>query len=422
MARCLVLLLAFVLLCSALVIVPQDARAEDGGIARVGVSGTSWTLDGTATDTVFMGQVETTLLMFQILAYIEGETIYAGHNSHLDAPDTTSGGGVLGYHADLDEVFSQYFAITAGYDMNLVRIGPGDSWGSQIMYEAWLNHNAAFDSLLHTMCDAAERRGVWLCLVLAGSQGTAAYQFGGSGHVFDTGSSAYSNYIAYATDVMEELEEEDSIAMYDLFNEPDHDWQYSNYWNTHGDEAGFQTWASKVANDTDSVSTHPRTMGVGGLGGFFEWGYEDFMKCTGSPGFEIAHRHYYASAQDTYLFTDPEAWSYNAGKPLYWGELAKNDVYPLVRWTWAENTIMAAGGQAIAPMVLTGTSGYPYTGGLIAEPENGTVTPPAGTDPTPGLPSDIVPNESLAIIILGSGGVFMISVAAMMRSSRRRGY
>jgi hypothetical protein len=326
----------------------------------------------------------------------------------------------MAYHETADQTFSQYFAISASYNMNLVRIGPQDEWASQKMYEAWLNHNAAFDTLLHTMCDAAERRGVWLCLTLAGTAAVAAYSFGGSGSPFDTSSTAYAHYIAYCNDVMDELEDENAIAMYDMWNEPDHDWQYANYWNSHGGKTGFRTWASAVANATASASTHPRTMGVAGLGSMFAWGQSDFNLATGYPGFEIAHRHYYATAQDTYLFMDPEDWAYDAGKPLYWGELAYNAGNVLTRWDFAENTIMAAGGQAIAPMVLTGTDDYPYTGGLIAEPENGTVTPPAGTDDgVPSLPSEVEPNESLGIIILGSGGVFLLATAAMMRGRAR---
>ncbi len=421
MRRLAPVLLALLLVCSSILVVSPSVSAATE-IGRIDVSGTSWTINGVATSTVFIGQVEPLLLPMAVWAFVEGESMYAGYTSHLDAPDTTSGGGLLGYHSDADQTFSQYFAISASYGMNLIRVGPADSWGSEKLYVAWRDHNAAFDELLHTMCDAAERRGVWLCLCLAGTQGTTAYQFGGSGSPFDTSSTAYDNFITYANDVMEELEDENAIAMYDLWNEPDHDWQSANYWNSHSGKTGFHNWATAVADDTDSASTHPRTMGVGGLGSMFGWGQSDFDLATGDVPFEIAHRHYYASAQDTYLFTDPEGWAYNAGKPLYWGELAKNDVYPLVRWTWAENTIMAAGGQAIAPMVLTGTAGYPYTGGLIAEPDPGTVTPPHGTNTggDPNLPSIVEPNESLGIIILGSGSVFLIATAAMMRGRARR--
>ena len=82
-------------------------------------------------------------------------------------------------------------------------------------------------------------------------------------------------------------------------------------------------------------------------------------------GFEIAHRHYYASAEDSSLFEEPEEWAENSNIPLYWGELADNSVYPLTRYSFAEEEIWDAGGQAITSMVLTGTAGYPYTGGTL---------------------------------------------------------
>ena len=110
-------------------------------------------------------------------------------------------------------------------------------------------------------------------------------------------------------------------------------------------------------------------MGVAGYGDLFNsWSQEDFDLCSGKTGFEIAHRHYYASAEDPALFTEPEQWAENSGVPLFWGELADNSVYPLTRYSFAEEEIWNAGGQAITSMVLTGTEGYPYTGGKL-EPQ-----------------------------------------------------
>ena len=155
------------------------------------------------------------------------------------------------------------------------------------------------------------------------------------------------------------LEGEDAIAMYDLFNEPDHDNCYTNYWSTSGGKTGFNTWSKAVASATAGYSTHPRTMGIAGLGKMFGWGLADFKLATGTCGFEILHRHYYASASgasNAYLFNDPEAWADACGRPLYWGELGYNGVYPLTRWAFGEQTIWAAGGQMIGTMVLTGTA------------------------------------------------------------------
>ena len=368
-----------VLLPGALIMLTAPTVSADTTYGRVTVSGTNILVDGEVPSEKFIGVVETTALQFAILAYLEGESSLAGKTSHLNGPDT-GGNAYIPYHETAEQFWHQYFAISAYYDTNLVRLGAGDAWGSSIQYEAWLNHHDAYIAFLKMICDQAEKNGVWICLVLAGSQEYPTYTYGGSGSVFDTGSSAYSRYIAYCRDVMAALEGENAIAMYDLFNEPDHNNVANNYWQ--GDKVKFNAWENAVARDTAGASTHPRTMGVAGLGNLFGWGKADFDLATGNGGFEILHRHFYASASgssNTYLLTDPESWADQCGKPLYWGELAYNGVYPLTRWDWAEQTIWAAGGQAIAPMVLTGTPGYPYTGGLL--PSQGD---PAA-DPLPDL-------------------------------------
>jgi hypothetical protein len=347
---------------------PSASAADSYG--RVSVSGTNIMINGAVTSERFFGVVETTALQFAIMAYINGEMQFAGKTSHLNGPDT-SGLDRIPYNSTPREFWQQYFAITAYYDCNLVRMGAGDKWGTSLQYEAWLYHHDEYISLLKIMCEEAEKYGVWLCFVLAGSQEYPAYTYKGSGSVFDTSSSAYANYIAYAKDTMRALDSQNAIFMYDMFNEPDHDACYTAYWSKNGGKTGFNTWAKKIAADTAGVSSHPRTMGVAGLGRMFSWGQSDFNLATGTCGFEILHRHYYASAtgsSNAYLFSDPEAWADAIGKPLYWGELGYNGVYPLTRYTFGEQCIANAGGQLVSTMVLTGTPNYPYTGGKLPYP------------------------------------------------------
>ena len=382
------------------VIIASEAQAasETSVSGRVTVSGTDILIDGEIPEEKFFGVVDTTALQFAIMAYVNGDTSVAGKNSVFDGPDTSSNGGKISQNATANDFWHQYFALMKHYDCNLVRIGAGDSWGSSIQYQAWLNHRESYVSMLKTMCEEAMEHGVWVCLVLAGSQEYPAYQFGGEGSVFDTSSSAYSNYIQYCKSMMSLLENENAVAMYDMFNEPDHNNCNANYW--HGDKQAFSNWASAVAEDTSGSSTHPRTMGVAGLGTLFEWSRDDFGLSTGDVGFEIAHRHYYASAKDSSLFSPPEAWADHYGLPLLWGELADNSVYPLIRHTYGEEAIWNAGGQAITSMVLTGTDGYPYTGGTLPDPdepaygnnnnneENDTINNPEGNNSNGSLNTD----------------------------------
>ena len=359
---------ALALLLPGVIIASEAQTASATSVSgRVTVSGTDILIDGEVPDEKFFGVVDTTALQFAIMAYVNGDTNVAGKNSVFNGPDTSPNGGKISQNATAGDFWHQYFALMKHYDCNLVRIGAGDSWGSALQYEAWLNHRESYNSLLETMCEEAMEHGVWLCFVLAGSQEYPTYQFGGEGSVFDTSSSAYSNYIQYCNSMMSMLEDENAIAMYDMFNEPDHNNCDANYW--HGNKQAFSSWASSVAEDTKNSSTHPRTMGVAGLGNLFGWSKEDFGLSTGDVGFEIAHRHYYASAKDSSLFSQPEGWADSYGLPLLWGELADNSVYPLIRHTFGEEAIGNAGGQAITSMVLTGTEGYPYTGGTLPDPD-----------------------------------------------------
>lgn len=333
---------------------------------RVDVSGHEIVFNDSTKDDPLFGVVDPTVLAMATENYINGNDSFAGRSSVFNSPDTAHSVPIM--QNETPEIFwNQYFAQMAYYDVNLVRIGAADVWGTEIQHKAWQDHNDEFVSLLKDMCRAAENNGVYICLVLAGSQEYPTYQFGGEGSVFDTSSSAYSNYIQYCNSMMSILENENAIAMYDMFNEPDHNNCNTNYWN--GNKQAFSDWASAVAADTSGTTTHPRTMGVAGLGNLFGWSKEDFGLSTGNVGFEIAHRHYYASAKDSSLFSQPEEWANSYGLPLLWGELADNSVYPLIRHTFGEEAIWSAGGQAITSMVLTGTAGYPYTGGTLPDPE-----------------------------------------------------
>jgi hypothetical protein len=339
---------------SGLTAISQPARAA---------TLTELTVDGTELSAgQLYGVDDTTLLQFAILAYIEGNTQYKGMNQNFPGP-----GGTITPNYESGVMFHQYFAICAEYNINLVRIGAGDKWGSQIQFEAWLNHHDAFISLIETMARQAADHGVYICLVLGAAQEWPVYQYGGSGVVFEIGSTAYSNYITYCRDTMAALDDEVGIGMWDLMNEPDYDQTYNGYWSSHGGKAAFNAWAKAVAADTASARTKPRTMGTAGQGLMFGFSQSDFNLATGTCGFEILHRHYYASAQDSYLFADPESWADACGKPLLWGELGNNGGGMYIRWSWAEQQIYASGGTAICTMVLGSMDGYPYSGGSLVD-------------------------------------------------------
>jgi hypothetical protein len=342
------------------------AASPSHDIGRVTVSGTDILIDNVKTDQQFFGVVDSTALAFAIDNYINGNKAVAGWTSVFNGPDTGARMPVTPNDTP-DEFWNQYFAQMASYGYNLVRIGPHDYWGTELSYNAWNNHQDQFYDLLHSMCYYAQYHGVWLSFSMGGSQQYPAFHFNGGGDVFVPGSQAFNNYITYVKDIMVELEDWDSIAMYDVFNEPDHNVVHSAFWNSNGGKQAFNDWANAIADETAGVSTHPRNMGVAGFGNMFGMNQEDFNLATGDTGFEILHRHYYGSNTDPYNFEAPEQWADEIGKPLMWGELARNDVYPIVRYDFAEQAIWNAGGQLITSMVASGTPGYPYYGGVSSD-------------------------------------------------------
>lgn len=361
-----VLIMLGLILPGAMIMHEMPSASASPAIGRVTVSGTNILVDGAIPSEKFYGVVDTTALQFAIMTYINGETGVRGWTSVFNNPDTPNYVRSPVVPNDTPENFwHQYFALLQYYDCNLVRIGCGDTWGTSLQYNAWLNHHDAYIELLRTMCEQAEAHGVWVSLVLAGSQEYPTFTFGGSGSVFDPSSSAFSRYAAYCRDVMAELEDENAICWYDLFNEPDHNYVNQNYWK--GDKVRFNNWAKAAVAATEGASTHPRTMGVAALGSLFGWNKADFDLAVGKIGVEILHVHYYGSNYDAYNFQLPEGWARQNGKPLFWGELAFNKDYPIVRYDFAEQAIWNAGGQAIASMVLTGTPGYPYRGGSLVD-------------------------------------------------------
>ncbi len=269
------------------------------------VSGTSLLIDGKPTSQRFFGVVDTNALQFAILAFIEEQISYAGKSSVFPGPDTGNF-GVVSPHDTTVNFFGKYFSLLVKHNCNMVGIGAADAWGSRIQCEAWKDHRDQYFSLLKCMCDQAAKSNVWILLSMAGSQEYPTYQYGGLGTVFRTFSTAYSNYVTYCRSVMSTLNGKTAVAWYDVFNEPDHNNCHAKYWTCNGGKAAFFNWATAVTKATSGLSSHPRTMGVAGLGNMFGWGQVDLDVCTGKVPFEIASRHYHASNKDMKNFATPK--------------------------------------------------------------------------------------------------------------------
>lgn len=316
------------------------------------------TIGGVEVNGTLEGVVDTTALQYSLIAWAEGEIAHAGRNQNFPHPvsriPTTS----------LEDFWDTYFEKCRHFDLKMVRMGASDSWGTEVLFSTWMDHRQEFYRVLNTMSEKAAAHGVYVVLVLAGTQDYPAYDFRGPGDPFNTSSPAYSNYLAYVRDVMTMLASQDGIGIYDLWNEPDADKVDQGFWK--GDKVAFSTWATQVALDTSAFAYHPRTMGVAGLGQLFGWGQEDFDLATGKVPFEVAHRHYYASDHAPSSAFEPELWAANNGKPLLWGEVGYNGQLAHTRWPQMEELIKEHGGDAVCSITLTGTEGYPHHSSAVS--------------------------------------------------------
>lgn len=362
------------LLLSMITIIPvQGSSAASPGF--IGVSGTH--LTGVGSSTPFVGVDDTIVWADAIEAYVNGNAQYWGRN--MNFPGFNSAGR-LGVDS-LSELWYSYFWFCDHYGLAWVRMQNGDTWSSQIAYEAWRDHPTQFYQVLDEMLRQANAKGIHVTLTLAGG-GTPMYDYGGSGSVYAYSiedGSAYQNYLRFVKAVIAHCDASpynNAIFTYDVFNEPDSDSVDAAFW--HEDKEAFNAWANHVADDTTPLTSHIVEMGTACGGQLFNYGQGDFDLCTGDVGFDVAHVHLYGSAESPSLVTDRLTWASDAGKPLNVGEVGKNDVYPMTVWPWFQSVFSESGGAAFAWMDLVGIPGYPYSGSY-----------PAG-DPSPPAPTIII--------------------------------
>jgi PKD repeat protein len=356
MRRVLAIALIILLFLSMIPMAPSAEAASPPGF--LSVSGTR--LSGSGTSSTLVGVDDTVVWAWAVEAYVNGKTQNSGWN--MNFPGFNSAGR-LNVNS-VSQLWYSYFWFCEHYNLKWVRMQNGDTWSSQIMYEAWKDHPTQFWAVLDEMMHQAYDRGIYISLTLAGGGNPLTY--GGTGNAFihsHEPGSAYSNYLLFVRSVMAHCDASpytNVIFSYDTFNEPDSDTANSAFW--HGDKTAFHAWACAVANDTTPFTSHIVEMGTAVGGTLFKWGQSDFNLGTGNVGFDICHIHIYGSAEDNYLVTERLNWAKAVNKPLNVGEVAKNNVYPNAIWPWFKTIFTANGGASFAWMDLVGMSGYPFSG------------------------------------------------------------
>lgn len=345
--------------------------ASDG--TGLEVNGDSINING-ETVSELTGVCDTTVLQYAILAFLENSTELSGMNENFPGPE-----GTLDCSSP-DDLWGQYFTLCEFYGLDLIRIGAGDAWGTDIQYEAWVHHHDPYIDLLESMARHAEAHGRYVVLVLAGTQSYPGPSFGTWDDCHDTSSEAYANYIAYARDTMTELGDEPGIGLYDMWDRPDNDDAYTWYWSVNGDAAAYSTWAGQIALDTADCALHPRMIGTQGFGHMFRWGQEDFDMATGP--FEVCGHCLYPS-DGTDMISEPGSWADEAGKPLIWLGDSSSKASILISTS------------------LNGTDGYPYT--KAVHDSIPFVSEDIEEDPVPGDPVEEVMEGEIDEIIPSDG-------------------
>ncbi len=323
--------------------------------------------------------------------------------------------------SDADSLFQKYFQYFLHYNqvagtpanpkVNLLRVWVSDdSWYPEGTYLAWKNNATAFWNIFDKMVYWANRSGVYLVPVLGHFATNKDNRF------FDTSDIRFAHQVEVVNAIMDHYDSNPTIAMWDLWNEPDVD--NDVYWASVGGITGFTAWASTYIADVKPHSpSHLITIGIGGWTLFpgvpdFGWPYEFFWGEI--PGLEVGHHHTYGTAEDQYLIDWQTDWDKALGIPHYEGEVGYN-AYPgpsplgYGYWPWYSQTAQADGVPAMSTMVFLDNgkgvyADYPYLGALPDYPPPGSPPP----TPPPPPPNDTTPPATvtdLRMVSVASGSV-----------------
>ncbi|MDW5562987.1 MAG: hypothetical protein SA339_07145 [Methanomassiliicoccus sp.] len=319
------------------------------------------------------GVDETTALAHAINAYINNVAGEAGLNMNFPGP-----GGYMSITGCSNEAtfWDKYFEYCQYYDIDLVRVGAADLWGTSIQYDAWKNHTTdnKYPDMLVAMCDRSYAHNVKIVLVIAGSANNKSndpiFAFNKASNPFDNTTAAYWEYIRYANSTMGILNNmtlSHRPIMIDLWNEPDHN--HANYIYWHNRIGLFHGWSNGVARQTSGHNQgYLRTMGTAVQANMTDNNTIDSSSPTNkanltlvmNTGLEVWQAHLYRTDNGVTSYQVNALTNCSAGHPLFWGEVG------LENWnrnTYMEQKIYANGWTYVCSMMLyNATADYPYAG------------------------------------------------------------
>jgi hypothetical protein len=358
-------------LLSSFLVVANTVSATTQPVTK---SGTTINVGGNPT--FLDGVNDQTVIPYQFYPYPAYNYRYSNHLFPSYTGDTTTKITASNY----TDFWYKYFSAVKSLGLNSVRLGGFDGWALSWMHSTWNNNYTLWMSVIDPMLSMADYTGVYIIFCFGGGRSdetfsSTDYSFGDSvshpmaGNLFTIGSACYNEYVAFIGQVMTQYSGQSCIAMWDLFNEPEGDLLYLDYWHTLATpKASYKAWATSLITDAKAIDhNHLLTIGAQGYGNFFGWGESEFDG-EQDIGADVSHLHYYSGTNTNlgnYWITDRYSWSYNLGIPIYVGEYGWGSG-GINYYDWCHDAMVTYGYGGCAALALWGYPGYPKTAGQLA--------------------------------------------------------
>jgi hypothetical protein len=215
-----------------------------------------------------------------------------------------------------------------------------------------------------------------------------------SGSIFTVGSETYIEYVSWIGEVMRQYQNETSIAMWDVFNEPDGDHNYFNYWQHLADPGGsFKSWLDNITADAVAEDHHHLIhIGIAGQGSFVLPILKNNADVLGS--------HLYNHVENDYYLNIASTTYHSLGKPVFYGEAGLDDSSNSY-WPWLETEFVKYQWSRCW-MTLLNYPGYPISQSVM----DSIPAPPHSYTPPPVVNTPLSPPLNAA----ASGGVKSVSL------------
>jgi len=328
------------------------------------VNGTNLELNGSVIH--FHGINDQTVIPLNLYPYPQYDYRFSNHLF----PNYTGDASAKLPSASYREFWWQYFYLVHELGLNCVRLGAFSDWSLSWLITIWYNDRALWDSVVDPMFAMAEANGVYIIFGFGGATNTerfdrTTYEFGNgmnnptSGSIFTVGSETYNEYVSWMGEVMRHYQNETSLAIWDIFNEPDTDDNYYGYWQFLADPGtAFNSWVENITADAIAEDHHHLTLlGIAGQGVFPY--YESYTFSHLRNNADVLGCHIYGHVEDESYISAADVIYQSLNKPVLYGEAGRDNNINSY-WPWL-GTMFTKYGWSSCLMTLQEYPGYPIT-------------------------------------------------------------